>query len=71
MLIVPLVGFDEKGNRMGMGGGYYDRMLKKVSANCLIIGVAYEFQKVKKIPIENWDMPLNELITPENHYIFN
>ena len=71
LLIVPLVGFDEKGNRMGMGGGYYDRMLKKVSANCLIIGVAYEFQKVKKIPIENWDMPLNELITPENHYIFN
>lgn len=71
LLVVPLVGFDEKGNRMGMGGGYYDRMLKKVSATCLIIGVAYEFQKVKKIPIENWDMPLNEVITPEHHYVFS
>ncbi len=70
-IIVPLVAFDNKGNRMGMGGGYYDRMLKKVSAECLLIGVAYDFQKIDSVPTENWDMPLDEVITPTNHYILN
>lgn len=69
-LIVPLVAFDSHGNRMGMGGGYYDRMLKKVSSECLIIGVAYDFQKIDKIPIEPWDKPLNQMVTPTNHYFF-
>ncbi|MGN0894867.1 MAG: 5-formyltetrahydrofolate cyclo-ligase [Succinivibrio sp.] len=69
-LIVPLVAFDKKGNRLGMGGGYYDRMLKKVSAKCLIIGVAYDFQELESVPVENWDMPLNEIITPTRHLIF-
>ncbi len=70
-IIVPLVAFDNKGNRMGMGGGYYDRMLKKVSAECLLIGIAYDFQKIESVPTENWDMPLDEVITPTNRYIFN
>lgn len=70
-LIVPLVGFDNKGNRLGMGGGYYDRMLKKISAQCLLIGVAYDFQMLDSVPVENWDMPLDEVITPTHHYKFN
>ena len=70
-LIVPLVAFDKKGNRMGMGGGYYDRTLKKVSATCKIIGVAYDFQKVDKLPVESWDMPLDEVITPTRSFIFS
>ena len=69
-LIVPLVGFDNKGNRLGMGGGYYDRMLKKLSAQCLLIGVAYDFQLLDAVPIEHWDMPLHEVITPTKHYVF-
>ena len=71
MILVPLVGFDMQGNRLGMGGGYYDRMLKKVSADCLCIGLAYDFQCVEEIPIEDWDMPLDEVITPTGHHIFN
>ncbi len=70
-IIVPLVAFDKKGNRMGMGGGYYDRILKKVSAQCLLIGIAYDFQMMDRIPVENWDMPLDEVITPTHHYIFS
>lgn len=69
-LIVPLVAFDLKGNRLGMGGGYYDRMLKKLSYQCLLIGVAYDFQELDSVPIDTWDMPLNEVITPTRHLIF-
>ena len=68
---LTLVAFDKKGNRMGMGGGYYDRMLKKGSATCKIIGVAYDFQKVDKLPVESWDMPLDEVITPTRSFIFS
>ena len=70
-MLVPLVAFDKKGNRLGMGGGYYDRILKKVSVQCLIVGVAYDMQYLDKIPIEGWDMPLDEVIKPTRHYIFN
>ena len=54
-----------------MGGGYYDRMLKKLSAQCVLIGVAYDFQLLESVPVENWDMPLDEVITPTHHYKFN
>ncbi|MGN0915290.1 MAG: 5-formyltetrahydrofolate cyclo-ligase [Succinivibrio sp.] len=69
-LIVPLVGFDKKGNRLGMGGGYYDRMLKKISKNCRVIGIAYSFQEIDDVPVESWDVPLKEIITDEKHFVF-
>ena len=69
-VLVPLVAFDQHGNRLGMGGGYYDRMLKKLSAQCLIIGIAYDFQYTETLPAEAWDMPMTEVITPSNHYTF-
>ncbi|MDD6206665.1 5-formyltetrahydrofolate cyclo-ligase [Succinivibrio sp.] len=70
VIIVPLVAFDNKGNRMGMGGGYYDRMLKKVRKDCLVIGVAYEFQLVDELLVEEWDMPMDIVITEKNCYEF-
>ena len=70
-IVVTLVAFDNRGNRMGMGGGFYDRMLKKISAECLLIGVAYDFQLIDNVPTESWDMPLDEVITPTSHYIYN
>lgn len=70
VIIVPLVAFDNKGNRMGMGGGYYDRMLKKVRKDCLVIGVAYEFQLVDELLVEEWDMPMDIVITEKNCYKF-
>ena len=67
LIIVPGVVFDRNGNRIGHGMGYYDRLLKK-SHNIPRIGLAFEFQIVKKIPIESHDLPVNKIIT-ENRII--
>lgn len=71
VLLVPLVGFNLEGDRLGMGGGYYDRMLKKVSCATLSIGLAYDFQQIENLMRQNWDMPLDEIITPTRHIICN
>ena len=62
LFIVPGVGFDEKGNRLGHGKGYYDRLLKKAKGKP-IVGLAFEFQIVKKIPTGRFDVPVSIIIT--------
>ena len=68
ILLVPLVAFDKDLNRIGYGGGYYDRYLKKIKKKkkLISIGLAYSFQKVKKIPINKFDMKLDFIITEKN-----
>lgn len=68
-VILPLTAFDAGGQRLGMGGGYYDRLLKKVRPQCLLIGIAFDFQEAEEIPAEPWDMPLHEVVTPTRHLI--
>lgn len=70
-LFVPLLAFDTKGYRLGMGKGYYDRLLARVKSfqNHQIIGVAYDFQKVDTLPHDSWDIPLDMVVT-ENHIYF-
>ena len=70
LVVVPLVGFTGKGARLGMGGGYYDRILKQISPNCLKLGLAYDFQRNDEIESKDWDVPLDEIITPTQHYHF-
>ena len=70
LVIVPLVGFTSSGARLGMGGGYYDRILKQISPNCLKLGLAYDFQRNDEIESKDWDVPLDEIITPTQHYHF-
>ena len=71
MIFMPLLGFDNKGHRMGMGGGFYDRSLSrcyrpdKLWHRPIRMGVAYSWQQVDSIPVENWDIPL-DAITTEN-----
>ena len=64
---MPLVGFDEQCNRMGMGGGYYDRCFAhkrdQNSQKPVLIGVAYELQGVANVHTEDWDVPLDYIIT--------
>ncbi len=57
--------FDEKGNRIGYGGGYYDRLLKKISRHkkTSFIGIAFDFQVRKTIPQEAVDRQLNFIVT--------
>ena len=65
ILLIPLVGFDNHFNRLGYGGGYYDRYLskRKTKNKLLKIGVGFSFQKVKNIPINNYDQKLDCIIT--------
>lgn len=67
IVLVPLVGFDHQGNRLGMGGGYYDRSfafkLKKEAKGSLLVGWAHSCQQVDKLPQESWDVPLDMMIT--------
>ena len=61
IMLVPLLAFDNNLNRVGYGGGFYDRYIKKIKKkkNLILIGLAYSFQKVKKVPINKHDMKLN------------
>ncbi len=73
LLLTPLVAFDEQGNRLGMGGGYYDRTLaylgrRKHWNKPRLLGTAYEFQKVESLPCEPWDIPLEGIVTDEGRY---
>ena len=67
IFLVPLVAFDKNFNRIGYGGGFYDRYIKKIRKRkkVLTIGFAYSFQKVKKIPTSNYDIKLDFIITNE------
>lgn len=67
VVLVPLVGFDEQCQRMGMGGGYYDRAFahkrQDNTAKPLLIGVAYEVQSTRSVLADWWDVPLDMVIT--------
>ncbi len=67
VIFLPLVAFDKEGNRLGMGGGYYDRTLSKLNTYTkkpTLIGLAHDCQEVKKLPFAPWDVPLNAIVTP-------
>lgn len=61
LIIVPGVAFDKKGNRMGRGRGFYDRLLK-TTRNAYKIGVAFDFQIKDSIPTESFDVPMDKVI---------
>ncbi|MAH54624.1 MAG: 5-formyltetrahydrofolate cyclo-ligase [Candidatus Pelagibacter sp.] len=68
LVLVPLVTFDEKLNRIGYGKGYYDRSLKKIKRhkkNMISVGIAYSFQKCRKIPINKYDFKLDYIFTEQ------
>ena len=69
ILLVPLVAFDKKLNRIGYGGGFYDRYLKRLKRikKIITIGLAYSFQEVKKIPINEYDIKLDFIITEKKN----
>ena len=74
LVIVPLVAFDSNCNRLGMGGGYYDRALafKQTSSKThspLLIGLAYELQKVNALEINSWDIPMDGIISETKTYL--
>jgi 5-formyltetrahydrofolate cyclo-ligase len=72
LVLLPLVAFDTYGNRMGMGGGYYDRAFE-FKRNTLrnspkLIGLAHELQKQAQLLTEPWDIPLFSIVTDQRSY---
>ena len=70
LVLVPLVGFDRRGQRLGYGGGYYDRsfaFLKQQSrpATPLLVGIGYAFQQLDAIDAQAWDIPLDFIATDQ------
>lgn len=71
LILTPLVAFDAQGQRMGMGGGFYDRTFaKQPLAQQRLIGLAHDCQKVANIPTAAWDVPLPMVLTPSAVYRF-
>ena len=64
ILLIPLVSYDRKLNRLGYGGGFYDRYIEKIEKHKKIIkiGLAFSYQKTKKIPINKFDKKLDFII---------
>ncbi len=74
LILVPLVGFDADANRIGMGGGYYDRTLAYLKARQhwrrpRLIGLAHECQRLPRIEPAPWDVPLDAVVTEVRLYI--
>ncbi len=71
LFLIPGVGFDMRGRRLGFGGGYYDRFLSARScrAHSFFLAPAYAFQVVDEVPAGDWDMPVQALCT-ENAFFY-
>lgn len=65
VVLMPLVGVDKQGNRLGMGAGYYDKSLAQASQRPYLIGVAHQCQQVESLPVDDWDIPLDALVTEQ------
>lgn len=74
-IFIPLVAFDDVGNRLGLGKGYYDKTLadlknKAIDQKPILVGIAYELQHVKQLPAQSWDVPMDYVITERHLYSF-
>ena len=72
IIFTPLVAFDKSGQRLGMGGGFYDRTLENWQRQSFYpMGLAHTCQQVHSLPSADWDIPLPEIITPDKVWRFD
>jgi 5-formyltetrahydrofolate cyclo-ligase len=74
LMFTPLVAFDSQGQRLGMGGGFYDRTLSQLDSTVRkpqLIGLAHDCQHVETVPVEAWDIPLPAICTPSRFCTFS
>jgi 5-formyltetrahydrofolate cyclo-ligase len=75
LILLPLVAFDMDGNRLGMGGGFYDRTLAYLNRRTAwhkpkLIGIAHECQKLEQLESRPWDIPLDGVVTEKQLYLW-
>ena len=63
LFVVPAVAYDEEGYRLGYGGGYYDRLLKRKLPHQVAVGVCFDVQLVGSLPKDPWDVPVDVVVT--------
>jgi 5-formyltetrahydrofolate cyclo-ligase len=68
MVLVPGLAFDKRGNRLGFGKGYYDRILPLLGKSALSIGLAYSFQMVDQVPVTPEDVPVKALLSEKGFW---
>ena len=69
-LIIPILAFDSNLNRLGYGGGFYDRFIHRIERqnSCIKIGLAVSYQKINKVPIDKHDKKMDFIITEKRIY---
>ncbi|XKE45576.1 5-formyltetrahydrofolate cyclo-ligase [Halomonas organivorans] len=68
LILLPLVGFDDHGQRIGMGGGFYDRTLaftRRAGPRPRLVGLAHDCQRVERLPVAPWDVPLDAIVSDQ------
>ena len=74
IVLLPLLAFDDRGNRLGMGGGYYDRLfasrLHRKTKQPLRVGLAFDCQQAERLPMQAWDVPLHAVVTESGWRFF-
>ncbi len=69
LVIVPGLAFDERGNRLGRGGGFYDRFLSRVHPQTPVVGVCFECQVVHSVPTDRHDRPVDCVVTDRRVFV--
>lgn len=74
IVFLPLLAFDAAGNRLGMGGGYYDRCFaahqRRSTKRPFRVGLGFAWQQAARLPAQNWDVPLHAVVTEQGWYDF-
>ncbi|HYH02634.1 MAG TPA: 5-formyltetrahydrofolate cyclo-ligase [Bacillota bacterium] len=71
LIVLPGVAFDNTGNRLGHGMGYYDRFLARIDPRVFKLALAYDFQVVSQVPAETHDIKMDAILTPEHFWLCN
>jgi 5-formyltetrahydrofolate cyclo-ligase len=70
LIVVPGLGFDESGGRLGRGGGFFDRFLARPEVRAWKVGVGLDEQVVERLPRDPWDIPVDAVVTPTRTLVF-
>lgn len=70
LVLLPLLGFDARGHRLGSGSGYYDRWLARQAPRAYRLGYAYQMQECTRLPADSWDQPMDAVCTEIHHRRF-